>query len=452
LCAQPLASLPEVSAEAVLEAKSDLAVAQVDESEADAAQRRAEQELAVATTGLDNAAAGVARCRAECERRQDRLDDLRTVLAPAFEDGVPEDPIAPLDERLRAVRDLVAAEKSSRSARDDARAAAGAFEERAAKVAVDVARIRGGLERGEIAAVVTRAQEAADLERAPVFATELPEDAGSLVSVVDEAADTLEALCSDLDELVAGRIARQASVAGEARRAIPEGLGITGETVADMCSSASAVARSLARDAALADRDAESMAARLSARAAMEEEISAQRREHAVYAELGKELKDDRIVQFLQAEALGVLAVAATERLRLLSGTRYRLVFEHDEFFVVDAWNGDEHRSVRTLSGGETFLASLALALALAEQVQSLAVSEKSKLESLFLDEGFGNLDAETLEVVVGAIEQLGGDGRLVGVITHVSDVAERMPVRLTITKSSGGSTIARAPVDALLG
>jgi len=143
---------------------------------------------------------------------------------------------------------------------------------------------------------------------------------------------------------------------------------------------------------------------------------------------------------------LRLLAAAGSERLSYLSNERYRLSFENDEFYVIDSWNGEDRRSVRTLSGGETFLASLALALALSEQVRILAVGERAKLDSLFLDEGFGTLDAETLETVVSAIEQLGGDGRTVGVITHVADLAERLPARLIVTKSPRGSTVEREP------
>jgi len=128
-----------------------------------------------------------------------------------------------------------------------------------------------------------------------------------------------------------------------------------------------------------------------------------------------------------------------------LSDARYRLRCRSDEFFVVDTWNGDDERSVRTLSGGETFLASLALALALAEQVRSLSVTEKARLDSLFLDEGFGTLDPESLRIVVDAVEQLGGDGRLVGVITHVKELADQFP-RIDVTKSPRGSSLAVMP------
>nr|MBA2313238.1 hypothetical protein [Actinomycetota bacterium] len=86
----------------------------------------------------------------------------------------------------------------------------------------------------------------------------------------------------------------------------------------------------------------------------------------------------------------------------------------------------------------------------LSEQIQLLAVSERNRLDSLFLDEGFGSLDAESLEEAVAAIEQLGGDGRLVGVITHVPGLADRLPVKLEVTKSQRGSTVRRAPAGAV--
>ncbi|HXF37134.1 MAG TPA: SbcC/MukB-like Walker B domain-containing protein, partial [Actinomycetota bacterium] len=130
------------------------------------------------------------------------------------------------------------------------------------------------------------------------------------------------------------------------------------------------------------------------------------------------------------------------DRLAELSEKRYRLDYEAEEFSVVDTWNGEEARSARTLSGGETFLASLALALALAEEVRALAVTERARLDGLFLDEGFGTLDPDTLDTVVDAIEQLGSDGRVVGVITHVPELAIRLPVRIEVVKSPRGSRI----------
>src|SRR5262249_56286256 len=88
-----------------------------------------------------------------------------------------------------------------------------------------------------------------------------------------------------------------------------------------------------------------------------------------------------------------------------LSGGQYALLANRDgDLLVVDHVNADETRSVRSLSGGETFQASLALALALADRIADLAVDGAARLESIFLDEGFGTLDPETLDVVAGTI------------------------------------------------
>lgn len=129
----------------------------------------------------------------------------------------------------------------------------------------------------------------------------------------------------------------------------------------------------------------------------------------------------------------------ANRLLATLSGGRYRLLPREEkglEYQVEDAWTGAV-RSADTLSGGEAFLASLALALALSEELAG------RRLEALFLDEGFGTLDGETLEVVAQALESLGQDGRMVGVITHVEALAERFPNRLRVRKGRGESTVA---------
>ena len=112
---------------------------------------------------------------------------------------------------------------------------------------------------------------------------------------------------------------------------------------------------------------------------------------------------------------------------------------------MVDHRNADERRSARTLSGGETFLAALALALALADEVGSLATGGTARLEAMLIDEGFGSLDPEALDVVASAMEELGSQGRVVGLISHVPDLAARMPVRFEVTATPGGSTVTRS-------
>jgi exonuclease SbcC len=135
------------------------------------------------------------------------------------------------------------------------------------------------------------------------------------------------------------------------------------------------------------------------------------------------------------------LCAVASERLKQLSSGQYSIsVTNKNEFQVVDHLNAGEKRSVKTLSGGETFLASLSLALALAEEVSQSSAG--TKLESLFLDEGFGTLDPDTLDIVSSAIEELGSRGQMIGVITHVREFAERVPVRFEVRKEAKGSRL----------
>ena len=106
---------------------------------------------------------------------------------------------------------------------------------------------------------------------------------------------------------------------------------------------------------------------------------------------------------------------------------------------VQDLWNAGEVRGVKTLSGGETFLASLSLAIALSDYLAGNRV-----LGALFLDEGFGTLDPQALEAVANALENLRTQGRMVGVVTHVESLSERLPSRLLVTKSVAGSSVQR--------
>jgi exonuclease SbcC len=147
-------------------------------------------------------------------------------------------------------------------------------------------------------------------------------------------------------------------------------------------------------------------------------------------------------------EAMQELCAIASRQLEQLTNGTYALtVNEDNDFFVIDRANADTRRPVKTLSGGETFLASLSLALALSEQVAHVSPQGAAHLESLFLDEGFGTLDPETLEVVCGAIAELGARGRMVGIITHVRELAEQIPVQFRVTKDGRTSRVERVAV-----
>jgi exonuclease SbcC len=176
----------------------------------------------------------------------------------------------------------------------------------------------------------------------------------------------------------------------------------------------------------------------------LEQELEATRAEHNVAADLAQAMGGGRFQTFVQGEALRILADEGSRKLEQLSAGRYRLAVADTgkDFAVIDQWNAEDRRSVRTLSGGETFLASLALALALAETLPGLAASQDVALDSIFLDEGFGSLDAEALDRAADALDSLRTADRMVCVITHLKELADRLPHRVVVHKSESGSTV----------
>ena len=139
--------------------------------------------------------------------------------------------------------------------------------------------------------------------------------------------------------------------------------------------------------------------------------------------------------KFAQGLTLSHLVYLANQQLNRLHG-RYQLQRQASDNLaleVVDTWQADGVRDTKTLSGGESFLVSLALALALSD-----LVSAKTSIDSLFLDEGFGTLDNDTLEVALDALDNLNVSGKMVGVISHVDALKERIGVQIKVKKQSG--------------
>ncbi len=176
---------------------------------------------------------------------------------------------------------------------------------------------------------------------------------------------------------------------------------------------------------------------------AVREELAGAKADLDVAADLAQMLRADKFQAYVQSEALRVLAADGSRKLEQLSSGRYRLAVADggQDFAVIDQWNADDQRSVKTLSGGETFLASLALALALAESLPGLAASRRVVLDSIFLDEGFGSLDPEALDRAADALDSLRDGSRMVCVVTHLQDLALRLPARIVVDKRQTGST-----------
>ena len=145
--------------------------------------------------------------------------------------------------------------------------------------------------------------------------------------------------------------------------------------------------------------------------------------------------KGDKFRKFAQSLTLDHLIQLANRQLEQLHA-RYLLNRKgNDELSleVLDTWQGDTARDIKTLSGGESFLVSLALALGLSD-----LVSHKTRIDSLFLDEGFGTLDQETLETALCALDNLNASGKMVGVISHIEPLKERIPIRIEVKKEAG--------------
>ncbi len=146
----------------------------------------------------------------------------------------------------------------------------------------------------------------------------------------------------------------------------------------------------------------------------------------------------NHFVEFLSREQMTVIAHMASDRLAQLTNGRYALVLDADGSFLMrDDHNGSTQRPVSTLSGGETFLTSLSLALSLSMQVQ---LRGRYPLEFFFLDEGFGTLDPDLLDVVMSSLERLHHDRLTIGVISHVPELRARMLRRLIVSSAEPSS------------
>lgn len=156
-----------------------------------------------------------------------------------------------------------------------------------------------------------------------------------------------------------------------------------------------------------------------------------------------------RLESYVLAARLEQVAAAASARLHRMSAGRYTLVHSDERaggarrsglgLHVIDAWTGHE-RDTSSLSGGETFFASLALALGLADVVTDEAGG--TRLDTLFIDEGFGSLDEQTLDEVLDVLDSLRERDRSVGIVSHVADLKARIPAQLEVVKDRSGSTV----------
>ncbi|WP_406144631.1 AAA family ATPase [Streptomyces anulatus] len=258
--------------------------------------------------------------------------------------------------------------------------------------------------------------------------------------------DAWQAEAAAVADRRAERDAREAAEQPPARPTAAQGEFDTAEWLVREASSARAAAEERCAELARLSREAADEVRRL----------GPVRQEHERIARLaglaaGTSADNERKMRleaYVLAARLEQVAAAATARLQRMSSGRYTLVHSDARtggrraglgLHVVDAWTGSE-RDTATLSGGETFFASLALALGLADVVTEEAGGVR--LDTLFIDEGFGSLDDQTLDEVLDVLDSLRERDRSVGIVSHVADLRRRIPVRLEVVKERQGSSV----------
>ena len=188
------------------------------------------------------------------------------------------------------------------------------------------------------------------------------------------------------------------------------------------------------------------LAARLDELKPLADRAAEARRLADLAAGLGANTLRMTLSSFVLAARLEEVAAAASERLLKMTSGRYSLIHTDARrgagrsglgLLACDGWTGVD-RDTSTLSGGETFLASLALALGLADVVTAEAGG--TRIEALFVDEGFGSLDEDTLEEVMTVLDGLREGGRMVGIVSHVAELRQRIPAQVRVHKGQGGS------------
>ncbi|HEY3502436.1 MAG TPA: SMC family ATPase [Actinocatenispora sp.] len=416
VCARTVTELPPpLDAPHLAEARSAVAAARDHRDRAD----RAARELAAAATAA-------ARQRAQAA---ERLAALAAELADAPEPDA-------LTARLAGIEELRVAQSAARTGVTAARREA----QRARSAADDTdRRLRTGWQRYD------GARDAVSRFGPP--ATDRDDLAASWQELAGWAATEADARRKARADRLAA--AKQAATAADAVRdkvgALLDECGVArpGDAAADAGAYELAVALAVERAEAGHRRAAE----RYEQAAGLRERRAGHARDNQVAKALAGHLAADRFQRWLLTEAMDLLVDGASAILRELSGGQYELAYDVGEFFVVDHHDADLRRAVRTLSGGETFQASLALALALSEQLAGLSTTATS-LESIMLDEGFGTLDPGTLDTVAATLENLAARGdRMVGIVTHVAELAERIPVRFTVSKDARGAHVTREQV-----
>ncbi|WP_457796197.1 AAA family ATPase [Methylocystis sp. S23] len=399
------------------------------EASTDAEARLVELAPRIATLGAETEAA-VERARSAAEDHAARAADLAGLRArrAGLLDGEATAAHRARHEEKRAhAREAHETAQAMAAEADKARAAA--EEGRAAAARESEAALRASEAAGAAFAALLSAS-GFDEDTAAALLAISPDEAEAMRRAVENAQSALRAAQTAVEQR--GDVLREAEAQGAPetpRAALEAQAAETAQALDGLAGRLGALHERLARD-----DEARSRAETLSV------EIEAARSARKIWDEINAAIgskEGDRFRRFAQSVTLEQLVALANRRLALLS-PRYRLERAGEigslGLQIVDRDLGDERRSARSLSGGERFLASLALALALAG-----LEGRDSFVDTLFIDEGFGALDSATLDVAIDALENLQGQGRKVGVISHVESMQARIATKVCVERRGGG-------------
>ena len=374
----------------------------------------------------------------ECVNQTEQITERGRVL---------KEEIGQTQERIRAalgedaIADLTESERKFRARRDDIAARQQVLEKRIADARERIRQSEISAGRAESAAAQLKSESETDAARLKRLLAETE------FSSAAEAEDVFQKLS---DKAAAQKKVKEYDDALVSLRANTELLLREGEIRsvseeeyekgnADI-SALTAKKQSVAESLAVCERRLSDALLRMEQKKALERERDLRRAEYDRIAKLNELVKGNKFMEFVASEYLSDISAAATTTLLRLTGGRYFIRYEQG-FYVGDNLCGGELRSVNTLSGGETFLVSLSLALALSSAIYAKSLKP---IEFFFLDEGFGTLDEKLIDTVMDSLEKLKNSRFSIGLISHVEELKHRIGTKVIVTGAaeSGSSQI----------
>ena len=406
VCEQTVATVPRGKRPAALSGSRKA------EKDAASAYEKAVKATRAAVTASASAERDVAAARARLADEEEKLVSSRAALEAVVGDAA--DPLAEIERRLGLVTDARESATAAGEALEAARREMAAWTDAKSKVTAVASRLVAQLSHV-----------------AGALALPAPRHDAAVADLVDEATAVLAAARQAVDVAEAAAETARTSEA-EAQAALAE---LRESLDLPPTQPVESALRDAIRTATEAEGRERSLRELLAEAARLDEQEKSLKGTLALYVQLADDMTDRNFIKFMLEEKRRLLSDIGSERLREMT-RRYRFD-DRGEFNVVDELDADKERTVDTLSGGETFLASLALSLALAEAV----TRHGGRLQCFFLDEGFGSLDPESLDSALEGIEHVVTEDRLIGLVSHVEALRNRIEDKIVLDKDADGMT-----------